>query len=158
MAETATKDSSQELVSLTDQQVEQALRGELEANEVSLTIEDPKVIQRQIIERILASPDAETVLGGSKAIGGREILGRPFELREVRWLKSRFDEGLPVFAVLDVEMLDDGEKLAVTSSSGNVMAQAYQLKRLNNLPIKLKIEEAEQATAAGFRPQWLVAA
>lgn len=146
-----------DLVSLTDQQVEAALKGELD--EVTLKIEDPQVIQHQIIERILASADAEQVLAGrGKALHGREALDRPFTLHGVRWLKSRFKEGLPVFAVLEATMLDDGESVVITSSAGSVMAQAFALHRLGSFPVDVKLTEADQETAAGFRPQWLEAA
>lgn len=153
-ADTAT---STELVALSDAQVKQALRGEID--EVTLTIQDPKVIQHQIIERILASEDADQVLQGrGVALHGREVLGRPFTLTGIRWLKSKYGEGLPVFAVLEAVTLDDGQEVVITSSAGSVMAQAYRLWELGALPKDVKIEEAETETAAGYRPQWLVTA
>lgn len=157
--ETVAKETGTAIVVLDDAQVEAALRGELEESEIQVTIEDPKQIQLDIIQRILASEDADSVFGGQQAIGGKEVLGRPFTLRGVRWHKSRFDAGLPVFAVLDALFLDgEGETLAVTTSSGNVMAQAFQLHKLGSLPCDVKIDEADRETAAGFRPQWLVRA
>ena len=141
---------------LSDEQVEAALRGDL--SEIKVAIQDPREVQLDIIKRILESPDAEAVFQGQQARGGKEVLGRPFTLRGVRWLKSSFDEGLPVFAILDASFLDDGEQLAVTTGSTNIMAQAYQLHRLGALPCDVIIEEADRDTAAGFRPQWLVKA
>lgn len=155
MPETAkAQTAGPELVVLDDAQVELALKGELGDN-VALAIEDPQQVQLDIIKRILASPDADAVLGGQKAISGRETLERPFMLRGVRWHRSRFDEGLPVFAVLDAAFLDDGETAAVTTSAANVMAQAYALSKLGALPCDVKIVESDHDTAAGFKPQWL---
>jgi len=150
------------IILLDDAQVERALRGQLDAS-ATIAIEDPQAVALSIIERILASEDADEVFQGQKAIGGRDALGRPFTLNGVRWHRSRFEaeEGkmqVPVFAVLDASFLDDGERVALTTGSLNVMAQAYQLGRLGELPCDVKIEEAAEQTAAGFHPQWLVRA
>ena len=144
-----------DLVAMSDEQVEAALRGEVGAEQLTVTLEDPQVIAQSIINRILESPDAESVLGGQKALGGREVLGRPLELRGVRWHKSSFDGQVPVFAVLDVVTMDDGEPLAITTGSLNVMAQAFKLHKLGALPQTIRFMEVEKETAAGFRPQYL---
>ncbi len=155
MPETKTTESAvPELVILNDAQVELALQGELGDN-VAIAIQDPRQIQIDIIKRILSSPNANSVLGGQQAVSGRECLERPFQLRGVRWHRSRFDQGLPVFAVLDAAFLDNGETAAVTTSAGNVMAQAYALYKLGALPCDVKIVESDHDTAAGFKPQWL---
>ncbi len=121
-------------------------------------IEDPETVARQIVERILSSDTADDVLGGRVADSAQEVIDRPFVLRGVRLLRSRFDEGPGVFAVLDVTYLDDGEPGAVTCSSRNVMAQAVQLYRLDALPREVVIRKAEQPTAAGYYPLWLASA
>lgn len=148
--------ASTDIVSIDDAQVEQALRGEIEA--VTVQIEDPQAISRSIIARILDSDSAEAVFGGQEAVGGKEILGRPFTIHDVRWHRSAYTEegGLPVFAVLDVTMLDDGERKAVTTGSANVMAQVFKLKQLGALPCDCKFEESAAPTSSGYRPQWLV--
>ena len=149
--------ASAEIVSLDEAQVEQALRGEIQ--QVSVAIEDPQAIALSIIKRILSSEDADEVFGGQEAVGGRDVLGRPFTLHGVTWHRSKYDEGgLPVFAVLDGTFLDDGERKAITTGATNIMAQVFQLKKLGALPQDVKIEEAAQETAQGYRPQWLVKA
>jgi hypothetical protein len=146
------------IVVLDSVQVEKALRGELDEN-VTLAIEDPQEVQFSIIQRILDSPDADSVLQGQRPIGGRDCLERPFTLRGVRWHRSKYEEGgIPVFAVLDAAFLDDGETGAVTTGAASVMAQAYQLEKLGVLPCDVKIVESDVDTAAGFKPQWLVRA
>ena len=159
MAETkAAETPGAQLVRLDDAQVEAALKGQLEMP-AEFAIEDPQQVATAIIERILDSEDADEVFQGQQAIGGRDALGRPFTLNGVRWHRSRYEEGqVPVFAVLDASFLDDGTRVALTTGALNVMAQAYQLKRLGALPCDVKIEEAANETAAGFRPQWLVRA
>lgn len=162
MAEAATKPSTEvEVVSLTDKQVEQALRGELSAEGITIEIADPHAIQLQIIARILESEDADAVFQGRKAVGGKDVLDRPFTVKDVTWHKSAFTEGegLPVFCVIHADMLDDGEQIAITSGAANVMAQVFALNKLGQLRNeKMKFAEAEKPTAAGYRPQWLVRA
>lgn len=155
MADTKDKPGT-DLAVLSDDAVESALTG----GEVDLpAIEDPRAIQQQIIKRILESEDAETVLRGQTALGGREVLGRAFTLKAVRWHASSYaEEGLPVFAVLDVDFLDDGSSAAVTSGAANVMAQAFMLHKLGALPADVQLVESDRDTARGFKPQWLVAA
>lgn len=155
---TAAKGSSTEIVTLDDAQVEQVLRGELAAQDVQVMVQDPAQVQLDIIRRILDSESAEEVLGGRKPIGLKDCLGRAFSLNAVRWHKSAYDEGgLPVFAVLDITFLDDGESAVATTGSANVMAQAYRLAQIG-LPVDVKAEEAAVPTAAGYRPQYLTAA
>lgn len=157
----AEAEATQEVVTLDDAQVELALRGELSAEGITIQIEDPQAIQLQIIQRILDSEDADAVFGGRKAVGGKDVLDRPFHVHGLTWHKSAYDAegGLPVFAVIDAEMGDDGERLAITTGAANVMAQLFQLHKLGQLKTeKMKFAEAEKATAAGYRPQWLVRA
>src|SRR3990172_4513462 len=97
-------------VAISEDDVELALRGQLEVT-ADLAIEDPQVVAIGIIERILASEDADAVFGGQQAVGGREVLDRPFTLYGARWHRSRFEEAtVPVFAVLDAHFLDTGER------------------------------------------------
>lgn len=156
----ATEAGTENLVTLDETQVEQALKGELSAEGIAITVEDPQQVQLQIIARILASEDADTVFGGRKAVAGKDVLDRPFVVHNVNWHKSAYSEGgLPVFCVIDAEMLDDGERVAITSGAANVMAQLFQLNRLGQLKNeKMKFAEAEKPTAGGYRPQWLVRA
>lgn len=147
-----------DIVVLDDSQVELALRGELALEGIQVAIEDPQKVQLDIIARILTSEDADEVFRGQQAISGREALERPFTLHAVRWHKSKFAEGLPVFAVMDAAFLDNGERAAITSSAGNVMAQAFTLHKLNALPENVKLVESDHETAGGFKPQWLVRA
>lgn len=130
-----------------------AIRGELVPE-----IEDPEQVALAIMERILAGETAEEVLGGLKAVHAEDVLSRPFTLHGLRLMRSRFETGPGVFAVLDCEFGDDGSREAVTCSGRSVLAQSVQLYRLGALPRSVKIVKAEQPTAAGFYPLWLESA
>lgn len=130
-----------------------AMRGDLVPE-----IEDPEVIAAQIMERILTAETADEVLGGTTAVHAQDVLTRPFTLHGLRLMKSRFDAGLPVFAVLDAEFMDDGSREAVTCSARNVVAQAVQLYRLGGLPRVVKIVQSDTPTANGYNVLWMEAA
>lgn len=121
-------------------------------------VEDPELIAQAITERILAAESAEEVLGNAQATHAQDVLNRPFVLHGLRLMRSRYNEGPGVFAVLDAEFGDDGSKEAVTCSGRTVMAQAVQLYRLGALPMSVQIVRAEKETANGFYPLWMEAA
>lgn len=137
----------------TPEQAVEAIRGNIVPE-----IEDPELVAKQIMERILAADSPEAVLGGNQALHATDVLTRPFLLHGVRFLKSRFQEGPGVFAVLDAEFGDNGERASVTCSSRNVMAQAVQLWRLGALPRGVVIRQSDTPTASGYNVLWLESA
>lgn len=140
------------IVSTADEAIN-ALRGRL-----VVKIEDPVEVQRQMMEAIFDADSADEILGTSQAVHGQDIVDRAFTLSGVRFLKSRFEQGLPVFAVMDATFLDDGSEAAVTSSAMRVAAVAAQLWKLDALPIDVVIRRSENQTANGYYVYWLEAA
>lgn len=131
----------------TPVQAMEAMRGNL-----VVKVQDPAEVQRQMMERIFDSDDVDAILGPQIATHAQDVLGRPFTLRGVRFLKSKYDKGLPVFAVMDATFLDDGQEAAVTCSAFNVAAAAAKLWQIDALPIDVKIIQSDSETANGFRP------
>lgn len=121
-------------------------------------IEDPEKIAADIRERILGATNAEEILGGMRASGAKENIGRPFTLTGLKLMKSAHDKGLPVFAVLDATWLDNGEQEAVTCGASNVVTQAVQLFRIGALPLDVKFGEKPVASDAGRSVLFLEAA
>jgi len=145
----ATKSNELEIIQTPDEAID-ALRGK-----ITVKIEDPAEIQRQMMERILESENVEDILGRNAATHAQDILDRPLILNEVRYMRSKFKDGLPVFAVLEVTDGETGENHAVTCSAQNVMTQAAMLWKLGALPIGIVIRRAEEPTANGYYPLWL---
>lgn len=145
---------SAELVAIDDPEAMiAALRGE-----IAPMLDDPEAIAQRMVEQILAADDPDAVLSGLPAADhAQDVIGRGFQLQNVRLLRSRLDDG-DVFAILEGLYLDDGEPAVITCSGRRVMAQAIQLKRLDALPRDVKLRKAEQATAAGYYPLDLEAA
>jgi hypothetical protein len=131
----------------------EAIRGNL-----VVKVDDPAEVSRRMMEAIFDSEDVDSILGRSIAIHAQDIIGRPFTLTGIRYMKSRFDQGLPVFAVMDAEFLDDGSTGSITCSARNVCAQAAMLWKLEALPKAVKIMRTENPTADGYFPLFLEAA
>lgn len=134
----------------TPEEAIEAIRGNL-----VVKVEDPAVVANQIMERILESDSVDSILGSNIATHAQDVIGRGFTLTGVRYLKSRFDQGLPVFAVMDATFLDNGASAAVTCSARNVCAQAAALWKVGALPTDVVIRRAENPTGDGYFPLWL---
>jgi hypothetical protein len=133
--------------------LEGILLGEKELPEI---VDDPADIQREIMAQLLsAESDAELESVGS-ATGWRELAGIPMELHGFRWRPSSFEEGAAVFFVVDATRLDTGQRVALTTGSGNILAQLVNMARRNTLVGSVRaLEIADRETKSGFRPNWL---
>lgn len=130
-----------------------AIRGNL-----VVKVEDPAEVSRRMMEAIFDAEDVDSILGRAIAIHAQDVIGRAFTLSGMRFMKSRFNEGLPVFAVMDAVFLDDGSTGSITCSARNVCAQAAMLWKMDALPRDVKIMRTENPTADGYFPLFLEAA
>lgn len=128
----------------------EALRGNL-----VVPIQDPAEVQREMMEAIFDTDDPDAILAGNAGTPGEQMVDIPFTLNGVRYLKSKFKDGLPVFAVMDGTSLADERSYAITSSAVRVCAQAAMLWKLDALPCDVVIRRATEPTANGYYPCWL---
>lgn len=115
---------------------------------------DPELISQEIMRRILEAETVEEVLEMAGTTSAKDIVGVAFTLTDAVIMKSAFDEGAPVYMLLDVADPDTGKAYKVNCGGRNVMAQVYRLKQLGALPTTVKLVEAG-TTAAGHKPLWL---
>lgn len=134
-------------------ELESILLGEKELPEI---VDDPAEIQREIMAQLLsAESDAELEQVGA-ATGWRELAGVPMELHGFRFRPSTYEEGAPVFFVVDATRLDTGERVVLTTGSGNILAQLTNMARRGTLTGAVRcLEIADTPTRQGFRPNWL---
>lgn len=134
-------------------ELEQILLGEKEAPEV---VDDPQEISREIIAQLLAAETDEELEQVGAAIGWRELAGVPVQIENFRWRPSAYEEGAPVFFVVQATRLDTGERVVLTTGSGNVLAQLANMARRGTLAGAVRsVEIADKPTKSGFRPYWL---
>lgn len=124
----------------------------------SQALEDPEQVSRTIAERILSAGSVEEVLTPGEARHARELLDTPVTVHAVHFNQSDFEDGIGFYAVVDVTDTESGDTFAVTCGGRNVMAQLYQLARLNALPCDVRFTQARKPTRAGYWPLWLVKA
>jgi hypothetical protein len=155
----ANEASTQEIVVRKSADVAQL--DELEAmllgtKEVPDVVEDPAEIQREIMAQLLdAKSDEELELVG-QATGWRELPGVPMQISGFRWRPSTYEEGSPLFFVIDAVRLDTGARVALTTGSGNILAQLTNMARRGTLVGSVRaLEIADTPTKQGFKPNWL---
>ena len=140
------------------------LKGELEVE----VVDDPADISRDIVAQLLAATsDAELEAFGT-AEGWREYAvpksmaeagkgGTPFEIHGFTWRPSSYEEGAPVFFVIQATDLSTGDRKTLTTGSLNVLAQLSNLARRGRLPGAVRmLVESDKPTKRGFKPLWLM--
>lgn len=143
--------SSTDLEALSE--FDEILLGLREAPDVQ---DDPAAISNEIIAQLLtATSDEQLAIG--KAIGWQSLEGVPVEIRGFRWRKSDFEDGSPLYVLVQGVDLTTGEfHPAITCGSKNVLAILSNLARRGQLPGAVwKLVKAEKPTEGGFYPLWL---
>lgn len=135
------------------EELEGILLGQRELPDV---VDDPAEIQREIMAQLLGAESDEELESVGNATGWRELEGVPMELHGFRWRPSAYEEGAPLFFVVDATRLDTGQRVALTTGSGNILAQLTNMARRNTLVGAIRaLEIADTPTRQGFRPNWL---
>jgi len=88
-----------------------------------------------------------------RSSGGRDVVGRPIEVRGLRRMPSSFGEGVPFFLIADAVDLLTGEVLAVTTGSTGVVGAWIIANMRGWMPIRGMIVESERPTEQGYYPQ-----
>lgn len=117
----------------------------IDANEVTL----------EIVAGILKAETVDDILGGGTLTHARDYLNVPFTLTGVRFNRStQGGDDAAFYAVLEGAD-DNGEKVLVSCGAKKVIAQAWRLRDIDALPIKLQLAQSERPSANGFYPMWL---
>lgn len=119
---------------------------------------DSDEVTLQIISRILHAEDVDDILGGGSLTHARDMLNVPFALTGVRFNRSDMGGDGPAFYAVLEGADDNGEKVLVSCGARNVIAQAWKLRDIDALPIRVQIEESDRPTSNGFKVMWLAKA
>jgi hypothetical protein len=159
-----TPEPSQEIVVRTQDDVEEFVRilATGDTSGFNEEFDDPDEVSRRIIASILAAPDSTGMFAaasGSDAVGWREYKGRPVEIRGFRWRPSDFEEGSPVFVIVQAIEITTGEIVNLTTGASAVLAQlAWMAQNGQLVGAKVTLMESDKPTRAGYRPLKLVPA
>lgn len=121
-------------------------------------VEDPEMVAREVVKRILTATSIDDVLKPQTLIHAEDMLWVPIEVTDVRFNQSDKEGNLTgAYAVIDAKRMDTGQQVQISCGGQNVMAQLYQLKRLEALPLPVRLRQADKPTARGYYPLWLEA-
>lgn len=85
---------------------------------------DPEAMSRAIMERILNAETMEDAFTQQNLTPLRSMLDTPFKITDVHFNRSKIEgEGAPVYAIVDVVLLDTGEQVSCSCGGKNVLAQ-----------------------------------
>ncbi len=119
-------------------------------------VDDPALIQREILERLLAAESDEELETFGAATGWRDLEGVPVEIHGFRWRPSTFEEGANVFFVVQATRLDTGDPIVLTTGSINILGQLTNMAKRGTLVGAKRMLQKGSKTAAGYYPLWLV--
>jgi hypothetical protein len=118
---------------------------------------DPEEIHRQIISELLDAASDDELEQIGTAVGWATLEGVPVAIQGFKWRPSEYKEGPPVFCVVYVNRMDDGERVVVTIGSAGVMAQMANLAKRGRLPGAIRqLKKADTPTKGGFYPLRLI--
>jgi len=123
-------------------------------DETKQQVLEPEVVAEMISDRILSAPTVGAVLTGSVMAKGKDYLGVPTEVSEVRWMHSSIEGGTGVYAVVEGVRLDTGEPMQYAAGGRTCLAQLYRLGELDAYPLQLVLREATRPSARGYFAQW----
>lgn len=123
-----------------------------------LTLAESEQLSEMMAARLAAETDVEKLLDETGSLATQEIIGIPFQLRNVVLNRSTIADSIGVYMLLDAVMLDTGEEVVITTSAAKVMVKAGRLAELGALPRDVKIIEARAGEPGRSAPLTLVAA
>lgn len=126
--------------------------GEVDGPEI---VDDPAEISRSIVSQLLSAESDEELQNFGNAEGWKDYVGVPMELHGFRWQKSDFDQGAPIYFVVQATDLTTGERKVLTTGSMNVLAQLSNMARRGTLVGGVWMLTEGGKTRSGFTPLWL---
>jgi hypothetical protein len=106
------------------------------------TVSDEEV-QTDMVRRILSAETLEEAFQQFTTVPLDDIVQSPVEVRGVAWLKSAFDEGPKVYALLKIGLLDGssragkkGEEVTVSMGGRTTMAAFVWAQRNARMPFR----------------------
>jgi len=139
-----------------NRQIELAAKAILDGEDVDGIRSDPEAATRMILERILNAETFEDAFAPQTLTPWRELMGVPVKVGDFRFNRSGFTAGSPIYAVVDLTLLDSGELTTVTVGGRNVLAQLLVMLKhgWQDNPVAM----ASKQTGEGYDVLWLVPA
>ena len=122
-------------------------------------VSDADAVVGDIITQIMQAQTAEEVLTPPEAQHCRDLENIPLTMHGYKVQRSDYEEGAPVYAVMDVTRQDTGERVPVTSGAQQILGQCLRLAQLNAFPCNVMVVKAtKRPTEKGNWPLRLAVA
>lgn len=93
-------------------------------------------VQHDMIQRILSAESLDDAFGGFQATPANEMDGIKISVRGIAWMKSAFQEGPKVYALLDSVVVETGEAVTISMGGATLMASFVYAQRQEAMPIE----------------------
>jgi hypothetical protein len=111
------------------------------------TDEDNEQMAIEILERTFAAQTADELFSEVGTTKVEDFLNRPFQLRDVKFRNSDYDEGLGIYAIMS-GVTEHGEVVTIAAGSSNVVVKCIKALDVNALPRWVKL--VDDKTKGGF--------
>lgn len=91
---------------------------------------------RAIIEQILSAETPDQILTPVEVLQPRDVADELLEVFDVRWQRSEFEVGSPMYASLEAKRIMDGAPVVVNCGQKPVMAQLVRMQQLDAFPFR----------------------
>ena len=100
-----------------------------------LAVVSADAIQDEMVRRVLEAETAEQAFGGFTATPAAELEGQLLAVHGIAWMRSAFNEGPKVYALLDCIIDATGERVTVSMGGRTLMASFVWAQRNRAMPI-----------------------
>ena len=128
MAKTATQ-STELAERISVEQVEHVL---LHGGELAVASTD--AVQDDMVRRILSAESLQDAFANFKSVPAAELDGQAVEVHGVAWMRSAFNEGPQVYALLKCRVKATGEDVVVSMGGRTLMASFLYAQRQEAMP------------------------
>lgn len=134
---------------ITLEQVEDVL---LHGGEVEVVSSDE--VQADMVRRILEAGTVEDAFNNFQSVSASDIEGVEVEVRGIAWMRSAFNEGPKVYALLDCVNIETGEAITVSMGGRSLMASFLWAQRNRAMPFRGEFVK-ERSRTNTERAYWL---
>jgi hypothetical protein len=114
-------------------------------------------VYRSIIEAVLQSPDANSVLELIEAEGLKDYVGRVIDIAGFSVNDSDYEQGAQVYVAIRAIDVETKTRRIITTGWQRVMAQLLRLQQLDAFPVRCTVHQAKRPNQHGSYPLQLVA-
>lgn len=118
----------------------------------ALDIIAPEAAQEDMIRRILEASDLKDAFAEYNATPAEQIEGQQVDVTGIAWMKSSFEDGPGVYALMQVVGVESGEQMTVSMGGRSLMASFLWAQRNHKMPIRgvFRKQQSQSNTARSF--------